>query len=142
MPRLPWAFPRGFLSLTRMELTFHFPVESRSGHPSEGARGGADVPRHGGTPHHGAGRDEGRGPGRTAAQDALAPAPLPPHLRHASPRAWRRPIGDPGSARARVGGHDRDLYAGEFSATAAGDSGVGRAFTELGVLYPPGVPIT
>src|SRR5215813_11812997 len=71
--------------------------------------------------------DHQKGVCKSAAQDASAPPPLPPHLRHASPRAWRRPAGDPGSAGARVGGHDGDLHAGESSATAAGDSGVGRA---------------
>src|SRR5262249_13685980 len=111
------------------------------GHSPQGARGGADVPRHGGTPHHGAGRDEGCGTGRTTAQDAPASPPLPPHVRYASPRAWRRPVGNPRSARTRGGGHDGHLDAGECSTTAAGDSGVGRAFAELGVLYPPGVPI-
>ena len=43
-----------------------------------------------------------------------------------------------GAAWARVGGRDGDLHQGEFGAPVAGDSGVGRALSELGVLHPLG----
>lgn len=35
-----------------------------------------------------------------------------------------------------------ELPAGDFGATATGDSGGGSTFSELGVLYPLGVPVT